>query len=110
MRSKLVLGTLAIAATLIGSGTALAQEYKTGEQLKAELAEAIRKGDVYVVFLGDSSPKANDMQSGNPAEAIPAGQKRGEVKADPSRAARTDSVPPGNGGYPGYEYVLPSGQ
>jgi hypothetical protein len=110
MKSKLALGTLAIAATLIGSGTALAQEYKTAEQLKAELAEAIRKGDVYVVFLGDSSRKANDVQSGDPAEAVAAGQKRGEVKADPGRAARTDSMPSGNGGYPGYEYVLPFGQ
>jgi hypothetical protein len=110
MRSKLALGTLAVVATLIGSGTALAQEHKTGEQLKAELAEAIRKGDVYVVFLGDSSRKANDMQSGDPAEAVPAGQKRGEVKADPGRAARTDSIVPANGGYPGYDYVLPFGE
>ena len=110
MRSKFALGTLAIAATLIGSGTALAQEYKTGEQLKAELAEAMRTGDVYVVVVGDSDRKANDMlRSGDPAEAVPAGQTLGQVKADPKRAARTDSISSGSG-YPGYEYVLPFGQ
>jgi hypothetical protein len=111
MRSKLALGTLAVAATLIGSGTALAQEYKTGDQLKVELVEAIRRGDVYVVFVGDSARKANDMpRSGDPAEGVPAGQTRGPVKADPDRATRTDSISPANGGYPGYDYVLPFGE
>jgi hypothetical protein len=37
-------------------------------------------------------------------------EKRGEVRADPGRAARTDSIVPGNGGYPGYDYVLPFGE
>ena len=111
MKSQLALGTLAIAATLIGSGTAFAQEYKTGEQLGAEVAEAIRRGDVYVVVVGDSGRKANDvLRSGDPAAAVAAGQTRGQVKANPDRATRTDSIPAGNGGYPGYDYVLPFGE
>jgi len=46
MRSRLVFGTLVIAATLIGSGTAGARDCKTREQVKAELAEAIRAGTI----------------------------------------------------------------
>ncbi len=46
MRSRFVFGTLVIAATLIGSGTAGAQECKTREQVKAELAEATRAGTI----------------------------------------------------------------
>ncbi len=62
------------------------------------------------MFVGDSARKANDMlRSGDPAEAVLAGQTRSQVNADPNRATRPDSVSSGNGGYPDY-YVLPFGQ
>ncbi len=110
MKSKFAC-TLTIAATLIASGSALAQEYKTQEQVKAELVEAIRTGDVYVVFVGDSSRSGKEMlQSGAPADAAAAGRTLGHVKVDRDHATRTDSVSSGNGDYPGYDYVLPFGQ
>jgi len=110
MRSKLALGTLTVVTTLISSGTALAQAYQTQEQVRAELAEMIRKGDVYVVVAGDSSRKAAEMvQSVDPGEAGVAGQTQRQEKADPERATG-DSIPSGNGGYPGYDYVLPFGE
>ena len=103
MRSKLALGTLSAVATLIGSSTALAQTYNTQEQMKTELVEMIRKG-------GDSGPKAAEMvRSGDPVDAGVAVQTQGQVTADPKRATG-DSIPSGNGGYPGYDYVLPFGE
>ena len=46
MKSRLALSTLAISVTLVGSGAALGQEYKTREQVQAELAEANRDGTI----------------------------------------------------------------
>jgi hypothetical protein len=61
MRSKPALGTLAIVATLIGCGTALAQECATRAQMNAELAEAIRTDST---LSGDGSVSGVPNQAG----------------------------------------------
>ena len=94
MKSKLALGTLTIIATLIGSGAALAQEYKTREQVKAELAEANRAG---TVLSGDGT-LWSDL--GSPlylASAALAGKTREQVKAELAEGNRNGTILSGDG-------------
>ena len=93
MRTRLALGALAVAATLIGSKSALAQECPTPEQMRAELAEAIRTGDLVVVFGSDVNQKAKEL-FGSPYRLRPAaGGTVAPVKAEPYYAPRTDLRP-----------------
>ena len=93
MRSRLVFGTLVIAATLIGSGTAGARDCKTREQVKAELAEAIRAG---TILSGDGT-LWRDLGALHPADAALAGKTREQVKAELAEAIRAGTILSGDG-------------
>jgi hypothetical protein len=76
---------LALAAA---TGGALSQGALTREQVKAELAEAIRTGDI--VGNGHSGQKLNEMYPGRyPPKPVVAGKTRAEVKAELAEALRT---------------------
>jgi hypothetical protein len=109
MRNRLALGALAIAATLIGSGSALAQECPTPEQMRAELAEAIRTGDLVVVFGSDANQKAREL-FGSPDRPRPAaGRAGGPAKAESYHAARIDPPSPPDPRVD-YDRLLPFGE
>jgi len=82
MKSKLVLGTLTMVATLIGSGTALAQEYQTR-------ADAIVSGDG-TLWQDLGAPR-------QPVNAALAGRTREQVKAELAEAVRADAILSGDG-------------
>jgi hypothetical protein len=80
---------LALLAALTGG--AHAQSEKTREQVKAELAEAIRKGDV--IAPGDSGLKLNELypqRYPHATEGVAA--TRAQVKAEFAEAARTGEL------------------
>src|SRR5258707_15453173 len=93
MRSRFVFGTLVIAATLIGSGTAGAQECKTREQVKAELAEATRAG---TILSGDGT-LWRDLGAPHPADTALTGETRGQVRAGLAEAVRAGLILLGDG-------------
>jgi nucleoside phosphorylase len=93
MRSRLVFGTLVITATLIGSGTAGAQECKTREQVKAELAEAMPAG---TILSGDGT-LWTDLGAPHPADMSLAGKTREQVKAEQAEAIRAGTILSGDG-------------
>src|SRR2546430_9129311 len=93
MRSRLVFGTLVIAATLIGSGTAGAQECKTREQVKAELADATRAG---TILSGDGT-LWRDLGAPHPADTALAGKTRGRGKAALAADNRDCNILSGDG-------------
>ena len=93
MRSRFVFGTLVIAATLIGSGTAGAQECNTREQVKAELAEATRAG---TILSGDGT-LWRDLGVPHPAETALAGKTREQMKAELAEAIRAGTILSGDG-------------
>lgn len=99
MRIKLAGAAMALAAALTAHGGALAQEGKTREQVKAELAEAIRTGDI---ILGDSSLKEKDLWPKlypAPAPAAAAGKTREQVKAELAEAIRNGEITVGDSIY-----------
>ena len=93
MRSRLVFGTLVIAATLIGSGTAGAQECNTREQVKAELADATRAG---TILSGDGT-LWRDLGAPRPADTALAGKTREQMKAELAEAIRAGTILSGDG-------------
>ena len=104
MRSKLALSTLTIVATLISSRGAFAQECPTPEQVKAELADAIRTGDI-VVVLGRESGRKVMEQFGSGDQARSGGAP------DPGKAAvRPTSRPPREEDSVDYSRLLPFGE
>ena len=75
--------TIASAAliALAGSTQALAESGKSRAQVQAELAEAIRTGDI--IAVGESSLKLNELYPHRyPAVAKLAGKTRDQVKAE----------------------------
>jgi hypothetical protein len=88
MRSKPALSTLVIAATLIGSGTALAQQCKTPDQVKAELSGAIRTD---TILSGDATMWKDLAPPLHPAKPA-AGKTREQVKAELAEAIRTGDM------------------
>jgi hypothetical protein len=88
-RSILSAITLAVAALAAGNAMATdASAPKTREQVKAELAEAIRTGDI--VVNGETQQKANEVNPGlYPAKPVVQGKTRDEVKAELAEAIRT---------------------
>ena len=88
------LSALTIALATLSAGHALASDAsatKTREQVKAELAEAIRTGDIVVDF--ESGKKANELFPGlYPAKAVVQGQTREQVKAELAEAIRTGDI------------------
>ena len=84
--------TLAVAALAAGNAMAAdASAPKTREQVKAELAEAIRTGDI--VVNGETHQKANEVNPGlYPAKPVLQGKTREEVKAELAEAIRTGDI------------------
>jgi Domain of unknown function (DUF4148) len=79
---------LALAAA---AGGALSQGALTREQVKAELAEAIRTGDF--VGNGETGQKLNELSPGRyPAKPVAQGKTRAQVRADLAEAQRTGNI------------------
>ncbi len=84
--------TLAVAALAAGQAIAAdAHTPKTREQVKAELAEAIRTGDI--VVNSETGQKANEANPGlYPAKPVVQGYTRAQVKAELAEAIRTGDI------------------
>ena len=91
--------TLAFLLAALNAGHAVAADDsapKTREQVKAELAEAIRTGDIVV---GEGGEKANELYpSRYPAKPAVQGKTREQVKAELAEAIRTGDIVVGEGG------------
>lgn len=89
------LSTLLLALAAVATGNVLAADAssaKTREQVRAELAEAQRTGDI--VAHGDSGKKLNELYpSRYPAPATVPGYTRAQVLAELAEAQRTGDVP-----------------
>lgn len=86
LRNTTLALTLAAAA-----GSALSQGALTREQVKAELAEAIRTGDI--VGNGETGQKLNEMYPGRyPAKPVAPGKTRAQVRAELAEAQRTGDI------------------
>jgi hypothetical protein len=94
MKSRLALSALTISVTLVGSGAALGQEYKTREQVKAELAEANREG---TILSGDGTLWRDLGAPRRPADTTLAGKTREQVKAELAEANREGTILSGDG-------------
>jgi Domain of unknown function (DUF4148) len=94
MKSRLALSTLTISVTLIGSSAALGQECKTREQVKAELADAIRDGSI---LSGDGTLWRDLGAPRRPADTALAGKTREEVGAELAEANRDGTILSGDG-------------
>lgn len=82
--------TLALALA-VAAGGALSQGALTRAQVKAELAEAIRTGDL--IGNGESGKKLNEMQPGRyPAKPVEQGKTRAQVRAELAEAQRTGDL------------------
>src|SRR6266404_4996768 len=93
MKSRLALSTLTISVTLVGSGAALGQEYKTREQVRAELAEANRDG---TILSGDGT-LWRDLGAPRRADTTLAGKTREQVQAELAEANRDGTILSGDG-------------
>jgi hypothetical protein len=79
---------LALAAA---AGGALSQGALTREQVKAELAEAIRTGDI--VGNGETGQKLNELNPGRyPAKPVAQGKTRAEVRAELAEAVLAGDI------------------
>jgi predicted RNase H-like HicB family nuclease len=87
--SVITLAAAALTATHTMADTTSAP--KTRDQVKAELAEAIRTG--HVVVNGETGQKAHELFPGQyPAQAVVQGKTRDQVKAELAEAIRTGHV------------------
>lgn len=88
---------LALSIAAFTSGQALAADAaspKTREQVKAELAEAIRTGNI---VGNEQGQKLNEMfPSQYPAPAVTVGKTREQVQAELAEAIRTGDIVAGN--------------
>jgi hypothetical protein len=91
---RFALSTLAITAALIGSGAAFAQDNKTREQVKAELAEANRAG---TILSGDGTLWRDLGVPHRAADADLTGKTREQVKAELADANRNGTILSGDG-------------
>ena len=94
MKSRLALSALTISVTLVGSGAALGQEYKTREQVRAELAEANRDG---TILSGDGTLWRDLGAPRRPADTTLAGKTREQVRAELVEANRDGTILSGDG-------------
>ena len=94
MKSRLALSALTISVTLVGSGAALGQEYKTREQVRAELAEANRDG---TILSGDGTLWRDLGTLRRPADTGLAGKTREQVQAELAEANRDGTILSGDG-------------
>ena len=99
----------ALVLAALSAGSAIAADHgapKTRAQVRAELAEAVRTGDIVV---GEAGEKANELYPGRyPAKpAVAQGLTREQVKAELAEAVRTGDIVVGEAGekanelYPG---------
>ncbi len=109
MEGRFVLGALAVATTLIASQGALAQQCPTPEQLRAELAESIRTGDIVVVMGRDSGQRAMELFASPDQARHGAERAAGRMKAAPGRSDRIESLSPGDPRVD-YDRLLPFGE
>ena len=87
--NRQVVSAIALAVAALSAGQALAQDAtpKTREQVRAELLEAQRSGDIIV--NSETGQTAREMFPGLYAErAVAAGKTRAEVKAELAEAIR----------------------
>jgi hypothetical protein len=94
MKRTLVLGTLTVTAALIGSSAALAQEYKTRDQVKAELAEANRAG---TILSGDGTLWRDLGVPHGADDSDRTGNTQERVRAALAEAGRAGSILSGDG-------------
>lgn len=92
-RSYISAVALAVAALSAGQGMAAdASTPITRAQVKAELAEAIRTGDISTDH--ETGRKMNELFPGSyPAKAAAQGKTRDQVKAETAEAIRTGTMP-----------------
>ena len=89
MKTKFAATALIIASALIAGTSSFAEV--TREQVKAELAAAIRSGDI--VANGEISLKLNELYpSRYPAKQVQASLAREQVKAELAEAIRTGDI------------------
>lgn len=92
--NRSILSAITLAVAALAAGNALAADAsapKTREQVKAELAEAIRTGDF--VVNGETQQKANEVNPGlYPAKPVVQGKTRAQVKAELAEAIRTGDI------------------
>lgn len=89
------LSLLAVTVAAFTAGQAMAADVSTAltrDQVKAELAQAVRTGDI--VIDNESGLKANEIFPGRyPAKAAVQGKTRAQVQAELAEAIRTGDVP-----------------
>ena len=89
---------LALTLSAFSAGSALAGDAsapKTREQVKAELAEAIRTGDI---SYGESGQKLNELFPHQyPAKPVVQGKTREQVMAELAEAVRSGQLPAHSG-------------
>ncbi|TXG94085.1 MAG: DUF4148 domain-containing protein [Rhodocyclaceae bacterium] len=92
--NRYTLSALTLAVAALSAGHALAFDAsapKTREQVKAELAEAIRTGDI--VVNGETGQKANKLFPGlYPTKPVAQGKTRAQGKAELAEAIRTGDI------------------
>ena len=92
--NRKTLSAIALVAAAFAAGHAVAADAsapKTREQVRAELDEAIRTGNI--VVNGESGSKANEANPGlYPAKATVQGKTREQVKAELAEAIRTGDI------------------
>lgn len=98
--NRQIVSAIALAVAALSAGQALAQDAtpKTREQVRAELAEAIRNGDM--VADGQTGATYRDLFPGRyPAETTLAqGKTRADVKAELAEAVRNGDIVAGDHG------------
>ena len=96
--NRKTLSTLSLALAALAAGNALAAEAggpKTRDQVRAELADAQRTGDIF--GSGESGKKLNELYpSQYPAQAVAQGKTRAQVLAELAEAKRTGEFALGN--------------
>lgn len=90
------LSTLTLALAVLAAGNALAADSaapKTRDQVRAELAEAQRTGDIAIVTNNNKGKKLNELYpSQYPAKAVVQGNTRAQVLAELAQAQRTGDI------------------
>ncbi len=100
MKKNAYAAAIALAITTLAAGQVLAADTsvqgKTRDQVRAELAEAQRTGDIVVGKSGDElgvGHKLNEVAPASyPAKAVVQGKTRAQVKAELAEAQRTGDI------------------
>lgn len=92
--NRTYLSALTVALAALSAGHALAADAaapKTRDQVKAELAQALRTGDI--LLNGEIGQKANQIYSAQyAAQPVAQGKTREQVKAELAEAIRTGDI------------------